>query len=140
MNPFKAGMPTEVSPTDVKREEYGFMLASVSERGEFAASDAYIQSRMRNEAITKKTTPGNGAVILHARDAKVHGKKLRYEPEPHKDTLGFWVDKSDWAEWQFTIPGKGRFDVELLAGCGKGSGGSTVEVQMGGADARKGKG
>jgi HlyD family secretion protein len=56
------GMPAEVSPTDVKREEYGFMLASVSERGEFAASDAYIMSRMRNEAVTKKLT-GQGTVI-----------------------------------------------------------------------------
>jgi len=58
----KIGMPTEVSPTEVKREEYGFMLANVSERGEFAASDAYIMSRMRNEAITKKLT-GQGTVI-----------------------------------------------------------------------------
>jgi arylsulfatase A len=41
--------------------------------------------------------PGAGAVILHARDAKVHGKKLRYESPPHKDTLGFWVDAGDWA-------------------------------------------
>jgi len=57
-----AGMPAEVSPTDVKREEYGFMLANVSERGEFAASDAYIMSRMRNEAVTKKLT-GQGTVI-----------------------------------------------------------------------------
>jgi HlyD family secretion protein len=58
----KVGMPTEVSPTEVKREEYGFMLASVSERGDFAASDAYIMSRMRNEAITKKLT-GQGTVV-----------------------------------------------------------------------------
>ena len=58
----KIGMPTEVSPTEVKREEYGFMLASVSERGDFAASDAYVMSRMRNEAITKKLT-GQGTVV-----------------------------------------------------------------------------
>jgi HlyD family secretion protein len=58
----KVGMPTEVSPTEVKREEYGFMLASVSERGDFAASDAYVMSRMRNEAITKKLT-GQGTVV-----------------------------------------------------------------------------
>ena len=55
-------MPTEVSPTEVKREEYGFMLASVSERGDFAASDAYVMSRMRNEAITKKLI-GQGTVV-----------------------------------------------------------------------------
>jgi len=58
----KIGMPTEVSPTEVRREEYGFMLASVSERGDFAASDAYVMSRMRNEAITKKLT-GQGTVV-----------------------------------------------------------------------------
>jgi HlyD family secretion protein len=62
----KAGMPTEVSPTDVKREEYGFMLASVSNRGEFAASDAYIQSRMRNEAIVKKLTAQGTVVEVQA--------------------------------------------------------------------------
>jgi HlyD family secretion protein len=56
------GMPTEVSPTDVKREEYGFMLAKVSERGDFAASDSYVMSRMRNEAIVKRLT-GNGTVV-----------------------------------------------------------------------------
>ena len=57
-----AGMPAEVSPTDVKREEFGFMLANVSERGEFAATDAYIMSRMRNESVTKKLT-AQGTVI-----------------------------------------------------------------------------
>ena len=56
------GMPAEVSPTDVKREEYGFMIANVSERGEFAATDAYVMSRMRNESVTKKLT-AQGTVI-----------------------------------------------------------------------------
>jgi HlyD family secretion protein len=58
----QAGMPAEVSPTDVKREEFGFMLANVSERGEFAATDAYIMSRMRNESVTKKLT-AQGTVL-----------------------------------------------------------------------------
>ena len=58
----QTGMPAEVSPTDVKREEYGFMLANVSERGDFAATDAYIMSRMRNESVTKKLT-AQGTVI-----------------------------------------------------------------------------
>ena len=51
-----------------------------------------------------KPVAGAGAVILHARDAKVHGTKLRYEKPPHKDTLGFWVQKDDWAEWTFDVP------------------------------------
>ncbi len=78
----------------------------------------------------KKHEPGVGAVILHARDAKVHGAKLRYENPPHKDTLGFWVDKSDWAEWTFDVPNAGKFDVEVLQACGKGSGGSEIEIAV----------
>ncbi|MBY0523285.1 MAG: sulfatase-like hydrolase/transferase [Gemmataceae bacterium] len=75
---------------------------------------------------------GAGAVLLHARDAKVHGTKLRYEPEPHKDTLGFWVQKDDWAEWEFDLPSAGTFEVELLQGCDKGSGGAEVDVTVAG--------
>jgi arylsulfatase A len=77
-----------------------------------------------------KSEPGAGAVILHARDAKVHGNKLRYENSPNKDTLGFWVQKDDWAEWVFDLPNAGKFDVELLHACGKGSGGSEIEIAV----------
>jgi arylsulfatase A-like enzyme len=78
-----------------------------------------------------KGAPGRGAVLLHARDAKVSGSKLRYEPEPHKDTLGYWVDAGDAAEWTFEVPSAGAFEVEVLQGCGKGSGGAEVEIAVG---------
>jgi arylsulfatase A len=80
--------------------------------------------------IDGKVAPGAGAVILHAKNAKVHGMKLRYEDPPHKDTLGFWVQKGDWAEWTFDIPSAGKFEVEVLQACGKGSGGSEVEFAV----------
>jgi arylsulfatase A-like enzyme len=80
--------------------------------------------------IEAKVAPGAGAVILHAKNAKVHGTKLRYEDQPHKDTLGFWVQKDDWAEWTFALPNAGNFDVEVLQACGKGSGGSEVEFAI----------
>lgn len=76
--------------------------------------------------------PGAGAVILHARHAKVHGSKLRYEEPPHKDTLGFWTQLDDWAEWEFEAPSAGTFEVEVLQACGKGSGGAEVEVAIAG--------
>jgi arylsulfatase A-like enzyme len=76
--------------------------------------------------------PGPGVILLHAREAKVHGSKLRYEPEPHKDTLGFWTQPGDWVEWEFETANAGLFEVELLQGCGKGSGGAEVEVTVGG--------
>jgi hypothetical protein len=78
-----------------------------------------------------KIEPGAGAVILHARDAKITGKKLRYEDQPHKDTLGFWVDKNDFAEWTFTVPANGKFEVEILQACSKDSAGSEIEITVG---------
>jgi hypothetical protein len=55
---------------------------------------------------------------------------LRYEEQPHKDTLGFWVQKDDWAEWTFELPHAGTFEVEVLQACGKGSGGAEVDVTI----------
>lgn len=88
-----------------------------------------------NEVVPRKKTPakwpgGAGAVLLHARDARVIGEKLRYEPQPHKDTLGFWVRREDRVEWTFDLPHAGTFEVEVLQACGKGSGGAEVEFAL----------
>jgi arylsulfatase A-like enzyme len=85
---------------------------------------------MNSVLAKKKVESGAGAILLHAKDAKVHGTKLRYENPPNKDTLGFWVQKDDWAEWTFEVPGPGKFEVEVLQACGKGSGGSKVEFAV----------
>jgi hypothetical protein len=67
-----------------------------------------------------------GVVRLHARDAFVHGQTLRYEPQPFKDTLGWWSNPADWASWTFKIPQARRYSVAIVQGCGTGSGGSEV--------------
>jgi arylsulfatase A-like enzyme len=85
-----------------------------------------------NAVLLKGAEPGAGAVILQARDATVHGKKLQYEDAANKDTLGFWVDRTDWAEWTFDAPHGGTFVVEMLQGCGTGSGGAQVAVNIAG--------
>jgi arylsulfatase A-like enzyme len=95
-----------------------------------ALMNAVVQRRA--PPYTPATEPGPGAVILHARDAKIHGSQLRYELEPHKDTLGFWARQDDWAEWEFDAPAAGVFALELLQGCDKGSGGADVEVAVAG--------
>jgi hypothetical protein len=73
----------------------------------------------------------NGVVTLDASKADVHGVMLRYEPLPHKNTLGYWVRPEDWAEWEFVVTKPGKFTVEALQGCGTGSGGSDVEFAVG---------
>jgi arylsulfatase A len=73
----------------------------------------------------------DGSITLPASTAEVHGVMLRFEPLPHKDTLGYWVRPDDWASWEFDVRKPGDFDVEGLIGCGKGSGGSLVEFRVG---------
>jgi arylsulfatase A-like enzyme len=69
----------------------------------------------------------NGQILLPARSAIVSGQQLRYEPQPHKNTLGFWVREQDTARWDFTVNTPGEFEVVGLIGCGPGQGGSEVE-------------
>lgn len=75
--------------------------------------------------------------MLHARDVTIHGKTVRYEPEPHKDTIGYWSDVTDWVSWDFDVPAPGTYTVEVLQGCGTGSGGSEVEIAAGAAGQRR---
>src|ERR1041384_3617076 len=74
----------------------------------------------------------DGIILLHASEAIVHGKNLRFEPQPNKNTLGYWTLPTDWAEWKFTVDRPGVFDLEVWQGCGKGNGGSDVRVEVAG--------
>jgi arylsulfatase A-like enzyme len=76
-------------------------------------------------------TPGDGEIRLQARDARVHGKKLRYEPEPYKNVLGYWTEADDWADWDVTIPEAGSYEIEIQVGCGDSQAGSEVELRVG---------
>lgn len=69
----------------------------------------------------------DGRIVLHARDVHVHGTTVRYEPQPHKRTVGYWTKLEDWVSWEFDVHEPGWFEVAILQGCGTGSGGSEVE-------------
>ena len=84
-----------------------------------------------NPAYVPNPQGKDGAIVMHSRTAEVHGTMLRYEPLPHKTTLGYWVNVGDYATYEFTVAKPGRFTVEVLQGCGKGQGGSDVEVRVG---------
>lgn len=72
----------------------------------------------------------DGSVTLAAHDSVTHGELLRYEPQPHKNCVGYWANPSDWVEWHFYSEKSGQYDLHVLQGCGDGHGGSEVEVQM----------
>jgi arylsulfatase A-like enzyme len=77
-------------------------------------------------------TPAKGDIRLLAKDARVHGQTLRYEPQPNKNVLGYWTSADDWADWQFDVPAAGEYEVEVQQGCGPGNGGAEVAVEVAG--------
>lgn len=79
-----------------------------------------------------QVTPGSGDIRLHAKSATVHGKSLRYEPESYKNVLGYWTNVDDWAEWEFDVATPGLYEVEIQQGCGSGSGGAELAVEIDG--------
>jgi arylsulfatase A-like enzyme len=88
-----------------------------------------------NAAVTgqkRRVTPAKGDIRLHARDARIHGQRLRYEPQPNKNVLGYWTNADDWAEWEFDVQKPGVYEVEVQQGCGKGNGGAKVAVKVSG--------
>ncbi len=72
-----------------------------------------------------------GEIVLPAHGAVVHGEKLRYEPQPHKNTVGYWQNEKDWCEWKLSVPKPMSYHVYILQGCGKGHGGSRVNAIAG---------
>lgn len=76
----------------------------------------------------------DGTITLAAQDAMTHGEMLRYEPQPNKNTLGYWTQVEDWAGWRFKLPRPGRYEVHVLQGCGQGQGGSQAAVKLGGQE------
>jgi len=72
-----------------------------------------------------------GVVTLAASKAQTIGSRLRFEPQPEKDTLGYWVDQGDHARWRIDLPGSRDYHVEVLQGCGTGQGGSQVLIKIG---------
>ncbi len=80
-----------------------------------------------SEQITIKPS-SDGSLLLQACEASTVGEKLRYEPQPFKNTVGFWVDQSDIAVWQCQVQEAGWYSVALLQGCGQAQGGSRGRI------------
>ena len=72
-----------------------------------------------------------GMFVLPAHHAVVHGTLLRYEPQPHKNVIGYWANEDDWCEWWIDVEDPLDYEVQILQGCGKGHGGSEVEISVG---------
>jgi arylsulfatase A len=102
----------------------------------FPVVSALAADRPQSRPSTQPTTrpveqAGDGKILLHAKDVTVHGTTVRYEPQPNKNTIGYWTNKDDWVSWDFVVKKPGKFRLVILQGCGKGSGGSEVAFRFG---------
>lgn len=85
----------------------------------------------RLAAEGERIGPGrDGVLTLNACDAVVHGEKLQFEPQTHKNTVGYWVNPADWVEWKLDLPAPSEYRVHVLQGCG-GHAGSEMIVSVG---------
>jgi hypothetical protein len=73
------------------------------------------------------------AIELDAKDCRIEGVMLRYEPNPKKLCIGYWGNPKDTPHWEFTVTTPGTYEVLLTQGCGKGGGGSEAVLETGGA-------
>lgn len=73
---------------------------------------------------------GDGSLFLPAHLAETTGDKIRYEPQTIKNTVGYWAGMQNHASWKLNIAKPGKFNVEILQGCGAGNGGSTAEITL----------
>ncbi len=112
--------------------------AKVSSRGQLKTCMECHQDHAATDFVTRYYVPertmkpgADGSILLHSKDAWVLSKQMRYEPQPQKNTLGYWTQKEDKAKWRFDVPSAGKFEVEVLQGCGKGSGGAEVAIIIG---------
>ena len=93
-------------------------------------NDVDAQMMQPNPQFTPDTQAADGTITLESKTADIHGVMVRYEPLPHKKTIGFWVRADDWVSWDFQVNSPGDFRMEILQGCGPGSGGSEVDFTV----------
>lgn len=75
------------------------------------------------DEATPTKQAGDGTLTLRCSQGRTVGEKLRFEPQPHKNTIGYWAVASDSVSWPVKISRPGQFNVGLLQGASEKGGG-----------------
>jgi alpha-L-fucosidase len=51
------------------------------------------------------------SISLPASEARLHGDDIQTETLAGHDSIGFWTNPGDWADWEFKVTAPGRFTV-----------------------------
>lgn len=103
--------------------------------------DAYSWLREWPEASDAAAPPFDGppapagTMILHARDAAVHGDAIRrMEEDGGQIVIGDWLDRSAFVSWELTLAAAATFAVEIRYACQADAAGSHYRVGVEGGD------
>ncbi len=100
-----------------------------------APANAAIDMVLESEPLSLPQVPpiqptADGSVWLAAHLAATHGRNLRFEPQPYKNTIGYWTLAEDHAVWSLTVDQPGQYRIAVLQGCGAGQGGSDARIEL----------
>ncbi len=118
-------------PVTVQPELDHWILSWKGESIDWKRASLRLQLNGAVQKTPKRLAPSvDGSYQLDANQAQTSGTKLRFEPQSYKNTVGYWVDSNDFAWWDLELPKAGKFNLEILQGCGAGQGGSLVEIRF----------
>jgi len=53
----------------------------------------------------------DGSVALSASEGHLHGDTIQYESRSSTQTIGYWLNSNDWADWEFKVTKPGKFTI-----------------------------
>ncbi len=74
----------------------------------------------------------NGAIVLSAADAQLHGESPQSETKAGVADIGYWGNAADFVSWDFAAPGPGNYAVSVNYSCDGGAAGEGFTVEAGG--------
>jgi alpha-L-fucosidase len=94
-----------------------------------------IELRLAGPPVVVDVSPAvkagaDGAFVLKAVDAEVHGQTAQYEQGGGKDNIGFWINWEDYVTWLCEAPKAGRYAVEITYACPPENEGSEFTVGL----------
>jgi len=79
----------------------------------------------------RERPPAPKPILLHAKQAVIHGKSPRYEFGKERDNIGCWTDGKDWVSWDFSLAAGGTYRVQVAYACPTEEAGSEYEIAVG---------
>jgi len=92
-----------------------------------------IELRLAGPPVVTESAPSakagtDGAFLLKAADAEIHGQTAQYEQGGGKDNIGFWTNAADYVTWTCQVAQAGRYRVEVDYACPTENAGSSFTV------------